>query len=206
MAVVATLVLCVKYYQTKTRYDRLRDDLNTRVQQEVVAWKDRELESEKAKLSHFAEAHAQVKLEAWKIEAEEKIRKDAVDKSSAVLSGKVTEHLAPYLPGFPYDPRDARFLGSPIDLIVFDGMAENDVREIVFLEVKTGSSSLSTRERRVRDAVEERRVSWRLFHREAGHDPPSAVPGAPEPSAGPGSPTAGSGGQPWWKQEKDPLP
>jgi len=47
--------------------------------------------------------------------------------------------------------------------MVFDGMSEDSVREIVFLEVKTGSSSLTTRERRIRDAVLEKRVAWREF-------------------------------------------
>jgi predicted Holliday junction resolvase-like endonuclease len=64
---------------------------------------------------------------------------------------------------FPYNPKDARFLGTPVDLIVFDGMNDDALSEIVFLEIKSGSSSLSTRERRVRDAVLARRVVWREF-------------------------------------------
>lgn len=98
-----------------------------------------------------------------RILAEDAIRADAVRRSSAVVSGKVTEHLAPYMAAFPYDPKDARFLGTPVDLIVFDGMSEDSLREIVFLEIKSGSSTLSTRERRIRDAVMERRVAWREF-------------------------------------------
>jgi predicted Holliday junction resolvase-like endonuclease len=90
----------------------------------------------------------------------QEIRKDAVRRSAAVVSGKVSEQLAPYLPGFPYDPRDARFLGTPIDLVVFDGMNGDELREIVFLEIKTGGSTLSARERRIRDAVLARRVRW----------------------------------------------
>lgn len=98
-----------------------------------------------------------------RIEAEAEIRADAVRRSSAVVSGKVTEHLAPYMAAFPYDPKDARFLGTPVDLIVFDGMSEDSLREIVFLEIKSRGSALSTRERRVRDAVLARRVSWKEF-------------------------------------------
>jgi predicted Holliday junction resolvase-like endonuclease len=89
------------------------------------------------------------------------IRADAVRRSAAVVAGKVSEQLAPYMPGFPYDPKDARFLGTPIDLVVFDGMNEEELREIVFLEIKTGGSRLSTRERLIREAVLARRVSWR---------------------------------------------
>lgn len=99
-------------------------------------------------------------LEAWKREVEEEIRRDAVEKSRAVTSGRVREHLVPYLPEFPYNPRDARFLGSPVDMVVFDGLDEGRVRRIVFVEVKTGQSQLSRREQLVREAVLRGAVGW----------------------------------------------
>jgi predicted Holliday junction resolvase-like endonuclease len=177
VAVVAVVILGLMYFAMKSRYYSLSNDyqtlrlhMNERVQQEFNVWRDRELGSERAKLSQAADAQAVLSLEAWKIQTEKEIRKDAIDRAAAVLSGKVTEHVAPYLPDFPYDPRDVRFLGAPVDLIVFDGMSENDLREIVFLEVKTGSSSLTKRERRIRDAVQEKRVSWEVFHLETQED------------------------------------
>ena len=36
--------------------------------------------------------------------------------------------------------------------------------EIVFIEVKTGGSALSARERAVKKAVEQKRVGWRVFN------------------------------------------
>lgn len=98
-----------------------------------------------------------------RILAEGEIRADAVKRSAAVVTGKVTEHLAPYMPDFPYDARDARFLGTPVDLIVFDGLGRDALREIVFLEIKSRGGELSAREKSVRDAVRERRVSWKEF-------------------------------------------
>lgn len=89
------------------------------------------------------------------------IREDTLRRSQSVVAGKATEHLAPLLPGFEFDPRDARFLGSPIDFIVFDGLSEGEIDEIVFIEVKTGpSAALTARERSVRDAVEGGRVRF----------------------------------------------
>lgn len=88
-------------------------------------------------------------------------RRDAVARSKAVTHGKTFEHLAPFTDDFGYHPRDARFLGSPIDFVVFDGLGDTDVREIIFVEVKTGQSRLSARERAVRKAVLEGRVAWR---------------------------------------------
>ena len=52
-------------------------------------------------------------------------------------------------------------MGSPIDLIVFDGLDEESLREIYFVEVKTGASaSLTSRQRQIRDAIKAGRVRW----------------------------------------------
>ena len=88
------------------------------------------------------------------------IRRDASQRSRAVTRGQVAEQLFPYLPEFSYDPRDARFLGSPIDFVVFDGLEAGEVKSVIFVEVKTGASTLTTRERRVRDAVKAGNVRW----------------------------------------------
>src|SRR3989442_11792730 len=74
-------------------------------------------------------------------EEEQRIREDAIKKSEAVIRGKVTEHLMPYLPEFKYNPKDVRFIGTPVDLLVFDGLSEGEVKQIVFIEVKTGRES-----------------------------------------------------------------
>ena len=87
-------------------------------------------------------------------------RKDAVQQSRAVTRGQMYEQLVPYLPDFPFNPKDAQFLGRPVDFVVFDGLDEGDLRRIVFVEVKTGGSKLTTRERLVRDAIRGGRVEW----------------------------------------------
>jgi len=96
----------------------------------------------------------------WKARYTRAVRLDAVQRSQAVTVGKVYEQLVPYLPEFPFNPKDARFLGSPVDFVVFDGLDDGQVRRIVFLEVKTAASALSGRERRVRDVIKAGRVEW----------------------------------------------
>jgi predicted Holliday junction resolvase-like endonuclease len=96
----------------------------------------------------------------WKLRYSAAIREDAVQRSLAVTAGKVHEQLVPYLPEFGFNPKDARFLGSPVDLVVFDGLAAGAVRRVVFLEVKTGAAPLTTRERQVREVIEAREVVW----------------------------------------------
>ena len=51
-----------------------------------------------------------IQIERWKQQHEQEIRLDAVQRSSAVTRGKVTEHIVPYLPGFDLNPKDIRFL------------------------------------------------------------------------------------------------
>lgn len=103
-------------------------------------------------------------VQIWKIRYTRGVRRDASRRSAAVTAGLVYEQLVPWLPGFKFDPRDARFLGSPVDFVVFDGLSAGTVRRVVFVEMKTGRSDLSTRERRVRDAIVAGRVEW-IEHR-----------------------------------------
>ena len=88
-------------------------------------------------------------------------RRSAIQQSRAVSRGQMYEQLVPHLPDFGFNPKDARFLGQPVDFIVFDGLDEGDLRRIVFVEVKTGEAKLTTRERLIRDAVREGRIAWR---------------------------------------------
>jgi predicted Holliday junction resolvase-like endonuclease len=97
---------------------------------------------------------------AWKVGYTRRVREDAVQRSLAVTAGKVHEQLVPLLPEFRWNPKDARFLGSPVDLVVFDGLSEGRVRRIVFVEVKTGGATLTGRERMVREAVRDGAVEW----------------------------------------------
>ena len=97
---------------------------------------------------------------------EEKIpdlREDAIKQSRAVLSGQFSEQIAPYLPDFPFNPTEARFIGKPIDFVVFKGMDEKKIEEIVFVEVKSGQSQLSKIEKSLKSAVENKKVSWHEY-------------------------------------------
>src|SRR5580692_8310082 len=142
--------------------------MSHRVQAGINRWRNEEKQALEAELKQLADADACLQLERWKQEHEQQIRVDAIQRSLAITKGKVTEHIVPYLPGFDLDPKDIRFLGTPIDLIAFKGLdASVEEVEIVFIEVKTGGSALSA----VKKAVEQKRVSWRVFNPdvEVGH-------------------------------------
>lgn len=144
----------------KQMSEAIRGETIQDAQQQLIKWRSEELENAKRQIWDVLSKEAVNNFEQWKVEAEKEIRKDAIDKSQSVTMGKMTEHMVPYLPGFGFNPTDARFIGSPIDLVVFDGLGDGDVRKIVFVEIKTGVSTLSTRERIVRDAIIAGKIEW----------------------------------------------
>jgi predicted Holliday junction resolvase-like endonuclease len=101
----------------------------------------------------------------WEEERGKAIR-GAVTQSRAVLGGKFTEQMAPYLPEFKYDPTEARFIGSPIDLIVFPGLSRGDPEEIVIMEIKTSRNvQLTPQEKKIRQLIEDGMVRWELLQK-----------------------------------------
>jgi predicted Holliday junction resolvase-like endonuclease len=90
-------------------------------------------------------------------------RGDAVKRSRAVLGGLAAEQIAPFLPGFPFDPTELRFIGKPVDFIAFVGSSRGRIEEVAFVEVKSGNAALSPVERSLRDAVKDGRVRWEEY-------------------------------------------
>lgn len=129
--------------------------------QQFEEFKKNEFDSLRAIVAESAKESALADLETWKIQYETFYRQDAINRSQSVILGKVTEHLIPFHKSFPYNPKEARFIGSPIDIIVFKGIENEEDVEIHILEIKTGNSTLNKRQRLIRDAVNHQRVYWR---------------------------------------------
>jgi predicted Holliday junction resolvase-like endonuclease len=165
LLVIILVILAYQYwilYQKYQLLDRRTDEI---ARHRFESWRDREIQKIREEEQEVAHRTAQAELREWKGQVEAQIRQDAVQRSQSVILGKVTEHFIPYLPDFGYNPKDARFIGSPIDFIVFDGISTGELRRIVFVEVKTGESGLHTRQRSIREAICAGRVEWREVRR-----------------------------------------
>jgi predicted Holliday junction resolvase-like endonuclease len=150
LALLAVYLL-LKYIQLKGRVESRARDM-------YEAWQAREMDRQVSE-------KADTLFRTWKLDEEKKIRQDAVKKSEAVTRGKVTEHLIPYFPDFEYNPKDARFLGTPVDFIIFDGLSEGEMNKVVFVEVKSGKTGvLSKREKLVKDCIDRGKVSYEIIH------------------------------------------
>ncbi len=88
-------------------------------------------------------------------------REDAINRSKAVVAGLAAEQIAPFLPQFPCNPADCRFVGKPVDFIAFPGAsAESEIQEVLFIEVKTGGSQLSKREKEIKNCIQSGKVRY----------------------------------------------
>jgi predicted Holliday junction resolvase-like endonuclease len=76
-------------------------------------------------------------------------------RSSNIKHGMSFEQLFPFMSTYPYHPRNFRFIGTPIDGLSF----EED--KVVFIEFKTGKSSLSSLQQRIKELILRKKVEWK---------------------------------------------
>jgi len=77
--------------------------------------------------------------------------------------GNFLELVLPTAKDFKWIVPDSRFLGKPIDLLVFNGLSKGKVESLSFVEVKTGKATLSDNEKSIRDALADHKVSYKVF-------------------------------------------
>lgn len=102
----------------------------------------------------------------WKIIKHSVLKNEralSIKKSKSVILWEVYEKVLPFLPNFPYQPRDMTFVGKWVDYIVFDGLNEWNLRKIIFLEVKSGTSKLNWNERMIRDIILQNKVEYKEY-------------------------------------------
>jgi len=99
-------------------------------------------------------------VQPWKEQAQDIARKK---QSLSTSYGQITEQFAPFMTFYPFNWKQFRFIGSPIDGIQFEDDA------IYFVEIKAASSTLSKRQRNIKCLVEEKKVQWFTFEVADGH-------------------------------------
>lgn len=77
-------------------------------------------------------------------------------KSSETRLGQISEHLVPFLENCTHDAKNMHFLGNPIDYVVFDF----DDGKITFLEVKSGNSKPSKRQKTIKNLIKSGRIYY----------------------------------------------
>ena len=87
-------------------------------------------------------------------------RKDTAARQRSTIKGDISEIIAPWSMNAVDSVKELKFLGNPIDFVGFKGLdGEGDI-DIKFIEVKSGKSRLNKNQRRIRDAVDAKRIEW----------------------------------------------
>jgi predicted Holliday junction resolvase-like endonuclease len=81
----------------------------------------------------------------------------------AINIGQELEKISPHFKDFKWSLPDCRFLGNPVDFISFTGLSNNKIKAIDFVEIKTGHSRLGDSQKCVKDAIEDKKVSYKEF-------------------------------------------
>jgi predicted Holliday junction resolvase-like endonuclease len=166
----ALIYFLPKYFKlTRTFDSKLTQYKETALRNEMTAYNEAMKPQLAKAIQDNVAASSQTALgmvAEWKVKYEEATRQDAINKSQAIMMGKTLEHLIPFFPEFKWNPRDARFFGSPVDLIVFDGLSEGNLRQIIFVEIKTNTSQLNAREVQIRDIIKNGKVAWEEIRHE----------------------------------------
>jgi predicted Holliday junction resolvase-like endonuclease len=95
-----------------------------------------------------------------------KIRREIAEKQRVGIKGRVSETFAPFLEGFPFKPSECKFIGDPVDYLVFEGLDERDVKKIHLVEIKSGNSKLSKHQKQIQDlidSIDSENITFREF-------------------------------------------
>jgi predicted Holliday junction resolvase-like endonuclease len=92
---------------------------------------------------------------------DEKVRK-RIDTSVRVRFGQVVQNILPEFSAYRSD--EMKWLGDPVDWVVFDGKQTGTIKEVVFMEGKSSDKApLKPIQRELQRAVTEKRVTFRTI-------------------------------------------
>lgn len=142
IAVVLVVALCYEVYRLRRDNSNM---VNTQVYNKQLELANKELQSDLLDAQDFLGN-----------EREKNRTLLSQKKSSETRLGQISEHLVPFLSECKHDPKTMHFLGNPIDYVVFDF----DQGSITFLEVKSGNSKPSKRQKTVKNIVKSGRIYY----------------------------------------------
>ena len=143
----------------------------------LLVWTIQRIQLQNKALLESERNIAQIKNDMMKKEASfqqrlDKDIKEAQKRSNNiqrnVLKGQIGEQFTPFITDFPYNPSDCRFMGEPIDYVIFQKLHEcadgnvliEDV-QLIIAEVKTGNARLNQRQKIIKQVIENEQVSFK---------------------------------------------
>ena len=97
----------------------------------------------------------------------ENILKSSRNKAKATNLGFILERLAPGLTSFRFKRNDCRALFDPIDYVIFEGLTTKErVSKLLFVDVKTGESRLTPKQKKIKNLVNDKKVQFDIYEKD----------------------------------------
>ena len=93
-------------------------------------------------------------------EKESKIREDAAKRAQAQVPKLIKKSLSDHIVSLKYNPYDIKPINHPIDLVIYDGMSDGDVKDVIFLHSK--NKAMRELHKSVHNAVENKEYDWKV--------------------------------------------
>lgn len=152
-AILIILILALIIYLTKS---------NKIIQKEFQRLLENKFTSMKEEIANYEKSRSDSFLRAWQTENEVNIRRQAIASQTRQITSEIAKETKLLNESFSYNPRDIKFIGKYIDLIVFDGAADEEEVSIYFLEItKANNGSTSEYKNKVWSAINKRRFNWK---------------------------------------------
>mgnify|MGYP003648612231 CR=1 FL=1 len=145
--------LFILFYKVVSEFNRLQTDNKSLSEKELMI--------------------TQLQTELDSIQEEAKHQKGRA-ASAHTTKGQILEKWCPFLehPDIEehWEVKNWQFMGQPIDYIIFDWRENKEINladgKIIMLDVKSGKSQLTKKQRRIRDLIQEGRVEWKTIRLE----------------------------------------
>ena len=102
----------------------------------------------------------------WKIIKYTELRKErkkTLKRSRSVILWESYETLAPFMKDVKYHPKDMNFLWKWVDYIIFDGLSNWELKQIVFLEIKTWKSRQNLNEKQIEKIIKDKKIKYEII-------------------------------------------
>lgn len=100
-------------------------------------------------------------LKSSLINAPKRSERGAVSSNLGTLMQNFLPHNKDFVKNIPM--ADSRFLAQQLDVIVFEGASNYDVKHITFMDAKTGDAKMEPNQKQISDIVSKGKVRSELF-------------------------------------------
>ena len=83
--------------------------------------------------------------------------------TKSVNFGKLLEKFLLTMKDFKWELSDCRFLGDPIDFVIFQGLSAGKIESVRFMEVKSGNARLNDHQKNIKEAIENNKIKYEEF-------------------------------------------